>query len=195
MKKNAWVIASTALLFAPAIQAATEYLRFEGAISPFYDEYASGYDVALGFQPGQSVYFDFEIDTDLDVGGYPDGSYQNYFAVNYLAGSVSGSAVTRGLTTMFPEGVTTWLYVTNTLRVGTSWDSLGNPSDESIGTWVVGDAMQLMNYSYFSEYSIGSLTLTYRGTTQPSAYVPIPAAAWLLVSGLGLLAAMARRKG
>ena len=187
-------------LYAPYIQAATEFLRFEGSIGSFYSSSDPGYDASLGFIPGQAVYFDFQIDTTLDAAGHPDtGSYpdigsQDNFAVTYLAGSIAAPNETYGATSSFAEGMTTWLFVTDSLRVGTRWDSLGNPSDESIDTWAVGDPMALMNNSYLPDNIIGNLALTYRNSSPPNAYVPVPASLWLFGSALIGLIGVARRK-
>ena len=181
-------------LYSPHIQAATEFLRFEGSINNFYSDADAGYDAALGFVAGQSVYFDFQIDTSLDAAGFPDSAFEDNFAVTYLAGSIAGPSETHGTTTTFAEGTTTWLFVTDSLRVGTSWDSLANPSDESIGTWAVGDSVALMNNSYFSENIIGNLAMTYRSALPPTAHVPVPVSLWLFGSGLIGLIGVARRK-
>jgi hypothetical protein len=192
--RSSAVILAAALLSANS-QAAPEYFRFQGKITNFHDDPyfpSAGYDATLGFVPGQNVYFDFKVDTALDVADIPDWSFLDNFAVTYLAGSRPGPAVTVGSTTSFPEGDTTSLFVGNSLHVGSSWSSLGNPSDESIDTWVVGDALSLMNNGYMHEHVIGNLTLTYRGATLPPA-IPIPATAWLLGSALIGLAGVARR--
>lgn len=176
------------------VYAATEFLRFEGSISSSYDEYDSGYDASLGFYPGQSVYFDFQIDTSLDAPGYSDSSYEDYFAVTYVSGSLGNTGLTHGATSSFPEGTISGLFITNSLFIGSSWDWLANPSDESINTWNTGDQLALMNNSYFSDYIIGTLEMTYRSNTAPPAYVPLPGTVWLFVSGLLGLVGAAKRK-
>lgn len=72
MYKYASVIVSISMLFSTQLQAATEFLRFEGTIGRLYSETDYGYDPSLGIDPGQSVYFDFQIDTNLDVEARPD---------------------------------------------------------------------------------------------------------------------------
>ncbi len=186
MKKSVLITLLMGCLFPLHIQA-TEFLRFQGSIGDFYSDADPGYDASLGFVPSQLVYFDFQIDTDLDAEGEPDSSFQDNFSVTYLSGSIDSSNETIGVTTTFPEGLTTWLFVTDSLRVGTSWDSLGNSTDESIDTWRVDDRIPLMNGSYFSEDIIGMLTMTYRGIKPPPSIIPIPASLWLFVSGLSLL--------
>lgn len=194
MKFKIMLFVVSALLLSHNATAATEYLRFEGLLSSGYDEFHPGYDAALGFVPGQSVYFDFQVDTSLDVTGNPDSDYQDKFSVIYLTGSLSGPNVTYGVTNSFPEGYNSELFITNSLRIGSSWDSLANPSDESISTWNVGDTLSLMNNSYFSEYIIGNFIMTYRGSSAPTAYAPVPAAIWLFDSGLLGLIGLARYK-
>jgi hypothetical protein len=186
MKVFKTLIAVTTLIFAAGVaQAATEYLRFTGNIDNSYSSiFSYGYDASLGFTPGQAVYFDFKIDTNLNAAGHPDSSYQDSFAVTYLAGSVAGPNVTYGTTNNYPEGLTTDLFVVSSLQVGTAayGDQYG---DTSIDAWGVGSSVSLMNYGDSSFNIIGSLKLTYRGATLPPSNVPIPAALWLFISGLG----------
>lgn len=68
--------------------------------------------------------------------------------------------------------------------------------DESINTWIVGDNIELFNYSSDDAgwNIIGELTMTYRELAPPPAMVPIPAALWLFGSGLLGLAGLARKK-
>ena len=184
----------TVSMLSISAQAAAEFLRFEGSISSFYSEFDSGYDASLDFVPSQSVYFDFQIDTNLDVVGRPDSEFQDNFTVTYLGGSISGSTVTYGVTSSFPEGTTTWLFITDSLRVGTSWDGLfPYPDDDSIDTWNVSNPIRLMNNSYFDDNIIGNLSLTYRDSVAPPAIVPIPASLWLFVSGLSLFSFIRRK--
>ncbi len=196
MFRRSYAILLAAALFSANSQAATEYFRFQGRITNFYYDpifpYPAGYDATLGFVQGQNVYFDFKVDTALNAAGHPDFMYQDNFAVTYLTGSRPGPVITYGTTSSFPEGDTTWFFVGSSLRVGSSWYSLQNPSDESVGTWAAGEALSLMNNGYTSEYIIGNLTLTYRGAVLPPP-IPVPAAAWLFGTGLIGLAGFARR--
>jgi hypothetical protein len=197
MRRGVLVLSLIASMFSQNILAATEFLRFEGNISGSYGDGHPGYDASFNFKPHQWVYFDFQIDTDLDVASRPDNDYVDNFAVSYLEGAVGGSSVTYGTTSTFPEGWTTWLFVADSLRVGTSWSSLPSDSyslDLSIDTWDLGDSISLMNNSYFSEHIIGSVTMTYRGSTLPPSVVPLPAASWLFISGLGLLSFANRKR-
>lgn len=181
--------------FSPCIQAATENLRFEGLIGSAYGANHAGYDASLGFVPRQSVYFDFQIDTNLNATGHPDSAYTDNFAATYLAGSIAGSNVTYGSSVSYPEGTTTWLFVTDSLRVGMSHaDLYPYPDDDSISTWIVGDRIRLMNKGYLSPNIIGDLTMTFRTSSPLPVYVPIPAALWLFVSGLGLFSFVNRKR-
>ena len=188
--KNMLCAVSIAALFSSSVQAATEYLRFEGSVYSWHDG-------SSGFSPSQAVHFDFMIDTAMDVPGSPDSSFDDYFSVTYLSGSVPGSDVTYGVTSSFPEGYITLLAVTDALRVGTTWDSLGEPypTDWSIDTWAVGTWVSLLdNAGYTQDDVIGNVQLTYRDGTPPPP-VPVPAAAWLFLSGLGALSVTLRRRG
>ena len=189
--------------FPQHIQAATEYLRFEGSIINNYHEGQPGFDASFGFVKNQSVYFDFQIDTTLDVVGQPpDDAVRDIFAATYLSGSFAGSYETYGQTITFAEGITTELLLTDSLRVGISWPTLNDlsmlppPVDESIDTWSVGDNIELFNYSSDDAWwnIIGGLTMTYRDMAPPPAMVPIPAALWLFGSGLLGLIGLARKK-
>ena len=128
-----------------SVSAATEYLRFEGSIGHLYDHHiddyyaAAGYEESLGFTSSQLIYFDFQIDTNLDATGNLDSMYKDNFAVTYLTGSIAGLDITYGATSSFPEGYISELFITSSLSVGQSWKSLDYPSeDESISTWNVG---------------------------------------------------------
>ena len=176
--------------------AATEYLRFEGVIIGNYESYKhspySGYDESLGFRSDQQVYFDFRVDTSIDSLIHPDYYLnddflsEDNFDASYLSGSFFGQQTDAyGKSSYFPEGITTWLFITDSLRVGSSHDSLfPYPDDESIGQWEVGESLYLMNNGYSHQAIIGYLSLTYRGTVAPAAYVPLPAAFWLFATGL-----------
>jgi hypothetical protein len=189
------LICVTILLFLTNnVLATTEFLRFESSISSYYDELNSGYDASLGLYSGQPFYFDFQIDTSLNALGHSDSTYQDYFAVTYISGSLGNTGITYGETCSFPEGTTTGLFITNSLFIGSSWDWLANPSDESIDTWSVGDQLALMNNSYFSDYIIGTLEMTHRSYSALPAYVPVPATAWLFASGLLGFAGVTKRK-
>ena len=189
-------------LFPQHIQAATEYLRFEGSIINSYREGQPGFDASFGFVRNQSVCFDFQIDTTLDVVGQPDQTVADKFAATYLSGSFAGSYETYGQTITFAEGITTELLLTDSLRVGISWPTLNDlamlpdPVDESIHTWNVGDNIELFNYSSDDAWwnIIGELTITYRDMVPPPAMVPISAALWLFGSGLLGLIGVARKK-
>jgi hypothetical protein len=169
--------------FFPAspLYAAMEYLRFEGNISIFYDPWLMGYEAALGFTPGQDLIFDFRVDTENGTFLYP---YQYHFQADYLAGSVMPSSDSFGQTFSFPEGTTTVLFPGSPsgLQIGSYWqpDEFG---DTSIDTWGVGAFVALLNGGHHEANLIGSLWLTHR-STEPPAPVPVPAALWLLVSGL-----------
>jgi hypothetical protein len=190
-------------LFPQHIQAATEYLRFEGSIINAYREGQPGFDASFGFVRNQSVYFDFQIDTTLDVVGQPpDDDVRDIFAATYLSGSIAVADETYGQTITFAEGITSELLLTGSLRVGISWPTLNDlsmlpdPVDESINTWKVGDNIELFNYSSDDAWwnIIGELTMTYRELAPPPAIVPIPAALWLFGSGLLCLIGLARKK-
>ena len=194
---NRLIIWSAVLLMTAVFraEASIEYLRFEGSISPFYNSAHDGYDPAFGLTAGQMVYFDFTIDTALDAAGHPDSSFEDNFFAIYDEGSVTGSGDNFGQTSTFPEGITSWLVVTNTLLVGINWDRLDNTGqDLSINTWTSATSIDLMGNSYFSNNKIANLSMTYRDSTPPPAYVPLPAAIWLFGSGLLGLVGMARRK-
>ncbi len=172
---------------AAPLQAAPEYLRFQGAVSRFYGPYSYGYGPTLGLVAGQPVYFDFVVDTAANAPGRPDGSYQNYFQSSYLGGSVSTGFASYGLTSNFPEGTNTWLFAATTLYVGSPYQ-FNNFGDASIATWVVGQDLKLMNNHYsISGSTIGDVQLTYRGANAPPAVVPLPATAWLFLSAVALL--------
>lgn len=191
------MIWSTILLMAVVFraEASIEYLRFEGSISSFYNSEHDGYDPAFDLTADQAVYFDFSIDTALDTVGHPDSSSEDNFFATYDEGSVTGSGDNFGQTSTFPEGITSWLVVTNTLLVGVNWDRLDNTGqDISINTWTSATSIDLMGNSYFSNNKIANLSMTYRGSTPPPAYVPLPAAIWFFGSGLLGLIGMSRRK-
>ena len=175
------------ILGAAPLQAAPEYLRFEGAVSQFYGPTSFGYGPTLGLVAGQPVYFDFVVDTAANAPGRPDTFYQNYFQSSYLGGAVATGFASYGLTSSFPEGINTWLFAANTLYVGSPY-RFDNFGDASIATWVVGQDLKLMNNAYYDRDSmIGDVQLTYRGATAPPAIVPLPATAWLLLSAVALL--------
>ena len=93
-------------LFPQHIQAATEYLRFEGSIINAYREGQPGFDASFGFVRNQSVYFDIQVDTALDVVGQPpDDEVRDIFAASYLSGSIAAADETYGQTITFAEGV------------------------------------------------------------------------------------------
>jgi len=194
---NRLIIWSAVLLMTAVFraEASIEYLRFEGSISPFYNSAHDGYDPAFGLTAGQMVHFDFTIDTAQDAAGHTDSSFEDNFLAIYDEGSVTGSGDNFGQTSTFPEGITSWLVVTNTLLVGINFDRLDNTGqDLSINTWTSATSIDLMGNSYFSNNKIANLSMTYRGSTPPPAYVPPPAAIWLFGSGLLGLVGMARRK-
>jgi hypothetical protein len=180
-------------------EAATEYLRFTGSISPAYDSGHDGYDPTYGLTANQTVYFDFAIDTALDAAGRPDGSFEDNFFATYAEGSVTGNGNEYGQTVTFPEGITSWLFVVSSLRVGINWDTLDDPQqaieDYSVNIWFTGAGIDLLGNSYFGNNKIANLTLVYRASTPPPAYVPLPAAIWLFGTGLAcLLGSMTRRR-
>ncbi len=189
-----------AALWAINAQAAMEYLRFEGSIDKYYenDGFHPGYNSALGFHKGQAVYFDFLIDTSLNPSGYQDTDFGDYFSTTYLGGTIAGPTITRGETISFPEGDTTWLFVTSSLRVGSvDWqffDGSGYPIIRDIDTWNIGDNLALLSNGYTDEYSIGNVTLTHRSYSPPPAYVPVPASLWLFCTGLSLFALNGRKR-
>jgi hypothetical protein len=194
MRRGVLVLSVVAILFSSPIQAATEFLRFEGNISGSYGDGHPGHDASLNLKPNQWVYFDFQIDTDRDVSGKPDSDIKDYFPAFYLWGTIGGSNVLPGETVSFPEGMSSWVFVKDTLMIGTSWDSSLNPTGGIIDNWGVGDRVSLMSYSYFWDHVIGDLTLTYRGSGIPPSVVPIPAASWLLISGVGLISFAGRKR-
>ena len=172
-------------------EAATEYLRFTGSISPFYESGHDGYDSAYGLTASQKVYFDFAIDTALNAAGHPDSSFEDNFLATYIEGSVTGNGDNYGQTVTFPEGITSWLFVTSSLRVGINWDALDDPQQAienfSVNTWSIGTGIDLLGNSYFSNNKIANLTLVYRDIIPPPAYVPLPAAIWFFGTGLACL--------
>lgn len=194
---NRLIIWSAVLLMTTVFraEASFEYLRFEGSISPFYNSAHDGYDPAFGLTAGQVVYFDFTINTALDAAGHPDSWSKDNFFATYDEGSLTGSGDNFGQTSLFPEGITSWLVVTNTLLVGINWDRLESSGQNfPINTWTSATSIDLMGNSYFSNNIIANLSMTYRDSTPPPAYVPLPAAIWLFGSGLLGLVGMTRRK-
>lgn len=168
--------------FAPAAQAA-----------PVYSEY-------LRFQ-GTDTYFDFAVNTSIDVPAHPDGSYYDTFWVYYLGGSLTGDSDYFGFTASYPEGRSTYLRIADAAWIGVPWDWFGwnyeNQNDFSIDTWGVGTHVALTTVpddcGYYQSCMLASLTLSYRGASAPPPVVPLPAAAWLLVSALGLTGWLSRR--
>lgn len=194
MSKRIIILVTLGSLIYSTAEASTEFLRFKGAIRSTYNEWDWGYDASLGLVPGQPVYFDFQVDTEMNVSNRPDGDVVDYFAVTYLRGSLARPKVTFGIIASFPEGRTSQLFIPDDLSVGISWDWLDwqNPSDKSITTWNVGEAIALMNYSYFDRYIIGDLTMSYRAALPPPP-IPIPPTVWLLIGGLGMMASITLR--
>ncbi|MBN8280362.1 MAG: hypothetical protein J0M16_07120 [Gammaproteobacteria bacterium] len=194
------VIVPAMLLLGQAAHAATEYLRFQGTVHANYAGVPPSYccaspDPTITLQGGQSVWFDFSINTGAQPAGRADTTYQDYFVANYLQGSINPPLTSVGLTTSFPEGVTTWLRA-NSLFVGVNWNALNSfqplSNSRSIATWAVGTPIDLMQFSYFSYNVIGTLTLTYRGSTA-LAPIPVPASLWLFSGAIGTLAFARRR--
>lgn len=185
-----------ALIAAPA-PAAPEYLRFSGATGSGTGQFPYDYRL-LGLTANQPIYFDFFVDTAIDATSNPDMmQYFDNFHVEYLGGSVASDyRPNYGLNGAFPEGETTWLYITPTLFVGSIFGPSTGFGDRSIGNWALGDEMALMHIYYYPAYmyTLGDLTLSYRGAVAPPAMVPAPAAAPLFATGLLLVARLARTR-
>lgn len=183
-----------AAIFSSSLNAVAdfEYLRFQGTIFDYYApgmDYGFGdlYDESYGFNAGQSVLFDFRVNTSIDAEGKQDAYYQDYFYADYLGGTIHNSGENSyGVTKIFPEMATSWLSVGNGLLVGNgfTWYDSGFVPDERISGWEVGDYVQILSKSYYTDQHIGSLQLTHRASYAPPAPVPLPAAVWLFASAL-----------
>ncbi len=185
------VIAIAAMTVHSSAWASVEYLRFEGSIYGFYGPSLPGYDPAFGFQPGQSVFLDFSIDTEIEI----PNPLVDEFQTNYLAGSLPIPATATGTTAQFAEGLYTYLTVSTageTLLLGDRFDPNTNGVDESIETWIVGSRFDLLGGDISDDYIIGGVTLTYRDSVAPGPIVPLPGAALLFGSAIAFL--LARRR-
>lgn len=173
------------VLSAAPLEAATEYLRFEGIFSTGAGFYLTIDPYLEPLVPGQAVYFDLAVDTALDGGPYPDQSYTDYFSVSYLGGSIARSNSPYGVTHSYPEGTLTLLCVTHYSCVGdhSSGVTFGN---KSISTWTVGRMLTLL-FDGDSGHEIGFVQLTYRAAGAPPTIVPLPAAGPLLIAALAYL--------
>jgi hypothetical protein len=165
--------------FAPAADATMEYLRFQNG----------------------NTHFDFAVDTALDVPAYPDSDWYDAFWTHYLGGSLTGDSGYYGYTATYPEGRSSYLRIADAAWIGVPWEWFGwdyeNQNDFSIDTWGVGTHVALTTVPgacyYIEGCGLASLTLSYRGTSAPPPIVPLPAAAWLLVSAFGLTGWLCRR--
>jgi hypothetical protein len=186
------------VLAAVPTHAALEYLRFEGQVDGgiYYPPPPIPSDPPFGLAFGQYVYFDFAVNTALDVPGYPDepsGSEDfpyiaDFFYADYLAGTIARSSGTYGanLAQLGGLGFHAELVVPGFY--------IANEDGGLIDSWTVGKRLGL--FVFTPEYPLGHLELTYRDS-DPPAPIPLPATGWLFLAGclIASTRAVSRKRG
>ena len=196
-KQLAQLLCFVALLASVQAQAATEYLRFEGFITSSAIALAiAGYDDV--FDPSQPVYFDVMIDTGLNPPGYADSMYHDVFQSTLVGGTVGTYQMQYGTVGRTVE------YFYSEIALNGDFYVVGPSVNCDTGdlppvcfdqpplnfdfTWEVGNELEFWTYGDWNNgvppRNIGSLVVTYRGSTRP---VPLPGALLLFVSAFSAL--------
>ena len=183
------------VLLSSNVLAAVEYFRFEGLI----DLSIQPSDTPFGFAGGDSVYFDFSIDTALEAPGKTDGAFgfgaADFFQTSYLGGAVTPAQETFGVTYTLPEGTTSFLHIAEQLSIGVLVENLFPiPDDDGIDLWEVGTIFHITYAGISDNERIGRVLLTHRDIVAPSAIVPIPSAIFFFLPPLAGLLALSRRR-
>lgn len=181
------------LCLSAAAEAATEFVRLEGSISPDY----SGPSLPEGLYPGQFLYFDIEFDLELNPNGQPDTENINGFVAGFVngnyainifngwAGSDASGYIYRAFNMAGPLGIVD--------RRNCNFAQLPpeclNPLEFD---WVVGSEAQLLFTDLFD--TVATLTVTYRGSAPPPP-IPLPAGIWLFLSALGATVGLRKISG
>ncbi len=177
------------LMMQTSAGAATEYLRFEGSISSSYLlEFNEQY--GLDFVPSQFIYFDFQIDTELDRIGVSDGELVDYFQSTLNGGTLGSGELSFGASGRVVEALISFLEITNGLKLVDiiSCEEEVLPEGCANGdalppfNWQVGDVFTVAP-EVFAQDQFGGVTLTYRDA-QPPPPIPLPGAVWLMLSAL-----------
>lgn len=181
----------------PPSYGAIEFYRFQGSIAADADVAGLG----LGLETGQSVYFDFAIETTP----FSTSWLSDIYPAVFLRGSTTGyRGTTLGFDITTPEATVGNLFTqipdANALRDGELVQGLlidhAHPiafdfalPDLGVGAWTLGQNLRLRigsAYQFTNAQQIGELSLTYRATEAPPP-IPLPASVWLLAGAFAVM--------
>ena len=145
--------------------------------------YFSGFDFGA-YQPEGTT--DWQLTLHADAAGIPGAVLETLPPIDVPPGSTVGVYTgTANVTTLLSSGVSYWLMAYLPTGEFGSWSRI----ESGTGTRAFCAASDCPSYTVLTDEFAGALEV--RVDTSP---VPLPAAAWLLLSGIGGLAAVARRR-